>query len=1134
MGWISLVLFYWFSASHAADAFNLDPVGWKSIKNTASWFGYRVIQKDSTSLFVSAPLEQYASDKRGRVFECQVMSGSCTSLPIPVPSSAINMSLGLSMSKDQTSKMVVCGPTITKDCDDITLYGGMCFSVNQNLVTSNPVPPFLEDCPGTDIAFLLDGSGSIHGYEFIDMKNFVKNLIRNLLKQDIRFAVAQYSRFCNIHIRFNQFERNYWENQINQIGQIGGGTNTAGAINMLVNQLFTPEAGARETAKKILIVITDGESQDGYALPDAIAQADRKKIVRYAIGVGSAFSKQSAKLELSKIASSNQNLFRVDSFAALENIRNTLTKNIIAIEGTQTSGDATNMEFAQKGFSAVFISNPLEKFVMSAVGAYGWKGGYHEYYADGREMSSLKDEEMEPDSYLGYSMAVATIDRKPYVIVGAPRYKHWGLVRVFSNDGKAKQTLQQNTKQIGSYFGADVCVLDLDGDSNSDLILVSAPMYREGDQEGKVFIFKFSREYFYSVVSYAGETLMGAAGQRGRFGSSLASLADLNGDGILDVAVGAPLEDNNQGSVYIFNGRRNGVNPTYSQRILGSSVQSGLKFFGLTLSSFALDQSGDGLPDIAVGSKGAVLVLRSRPVVSITTTSSFTPSKIPSTISDCTQPQRISMKVCFLMKRETRDTQDLQAKLTYNMTLDSSRQTYRAFFTAKNRMKVAVIDLKLKENCQNHDIFVECSPEDALNPLINNVKFKFEGNPLPGPGSLRPIMSNNSNPNTNHLLDFEFDCGQDKVCVDNLKVDFNFSGSTVVEVGIAQEMRLTVMVENRGENSYNTHVKLSYPPGLSYRAFTMNQGRVECGSLDSEDEVSPGLTTCNIYRPILKANTKAIFMIHYGIEGSSQFTKTLNFTANVLSGNDQHSPDTEASQTKTIGVKYGIYILIKRFEETTNYVNFTAKEGDVVKPVRQVFQVVNYIRGLNATVVLHVPVKLGAKDIWADPKPFEVPGCRVKNDVQPNITDFKEKLKDHIVVDCSIALCRVFHCDSYLMKERSMFYNISGNISFGWIEQTGLKSAKFELVSEATLKYDKKTYIFTSSDIPVTRVMTIVEVYDEPSYMKQIIGGVVGGLLLLALITAVLYKTGFFKSQYKQMLESAGQETATEGEEALS
>ena len=66
-------------------------------------------------------------------------------------------------------------------------------------------------------------------------------------------------------------------------------------------------------------------------------------------------------------------------------------------------------------------------------------------------------------------------------------------------------------------------------------------------------------------VSDTGVCLLGMEGQRGRFGSSLASLADLNGDGIRDVAVGAPLEDNGQGSVYIFNGRTQGVNPNYSQ-----------------------------------------------------------------------------------------------------------------------------------------------------------------------------------------------------------------------------------------------------------------------------------------------------------------------------------------------------------------------------------------------------------------------------------------------------------------------------------------------------------------------------------------------------------------------------------------
>lgn len=52
----------------------------------------------------------------------------------------------------------------------------------------------------------------------------------------------------------------------------------------------------------------------------------------------------------------------------------------------------------------------------------------------------------------------------------------------------------------------------------------------------------------------------------GRFGTTISSLADLNGDGLRDVAVGAPLEDNNSGAVYIYIGdRHNGIHDLFSQ-----------------------------------------------------------------------------------------------------------------------------------------------------------------------------------------------------------------------------------------------------------------------------------------------------------------------------------------------------------------------------------------------------------------------------------------------------------------------------------------------------------------------------------------------------------------------------------------
>lgn len=49
--------------------------------------------------------------------------------------------------------------------------------------------------------------------------------------------------------------------------------------------MFEPNRGSRENAKKVLIVITDGESNDGLNLPAALKAAKDKGIVRFAVGV---------------------------------------------------------------------------------------------------------------------------------------------------------------------------------------------------------------------------------------------------------------------------------------------------------------------------------------------------------------------------------------------------------------------------------------------------------------------------------------------------------------------------------------------------------------------------------------------------------------------------------------------------------------------------------------------------------------------------------------------------------------------------------------------------------------------------------------------------------------------------------
>lgn len=66
-----------------------------------------------------------------------------------------------------------------------------------------------------------------------------------------------------------------------------------------------------------------------------------------------------------------------------------------------------------------------------------------------------------------------------------------------------------------------------------------------------------------------------------RFGFTVASIGDINGDGYEDIAVGAPLEDqlsnsSSFGSIYIFNGDKDKIKSSFSQvRVLlgiGSSA----------------------------------------------------------------------------------------------------------------------------------------------------------------------------------------------------------------------------------------------------------------------------------------------------------------------------------------------------------------------------------------------------------------------------------------------------------------------------------------------------------------------------------------------------------------------------------
>ena len=160
-------------------------------------------------------------------------------------------------------------------------------------------------------------------------------------------------------------------------------------------------------------------------------------------------------------------------------------------------------------------------------------------------------------------------------------------------------------------FGSAIANMgDLDGDPNTVEVAVGAPgdhTYTEG--AGAVYI--LSLNSYSSIINYRklipGEGCLTEENMyRSGFGTAVASIGDLNGDGIEDLAVGAPFKDLT-GAVYILYMNRGGYVKGYSKinNVFGN-FHADLVLgdeFGCSIANVG-DLDYDGVPDLVVGACG--------------------------------------------------------------------------------------------------------------------------------------------------------------------------------------------------------------------------------------------------------------------------------------------------------------------------------------------------------------------------------------------------------------------------------------------------------------------------------------------------------------------------------------------------
>ncbi|XP_039390009.1 integrin alpha-X-like [Mauremys reevesii] len=1071
-------------------------------------------------------------NETGKVYKCDPGSRRCQEILIQRPPDAMNMSLGLSLAA-RGSQFLVCGPTVHRACGENMYVNGYCFLLDQSLRQLQHIPDTQPQCPKhvTDIALLMDGSGSIAPVDFGKMKTFLSEIMKRFRNTDTQFALMQYSNKFKLHFDFMEYRRSRDPDHLVQgVEQLSGTTRTASAIRKVVRELFTSGRGARDEATKVLIVITDGKKyKDPLSYSDAVPEAERAGIIRYAIGVGRAFSSTAAKKELQKIASepTDEHVFQVDNFDALQGIQSQLQEKIFPSKGTQSqSGSSFQLEMAQEGFSSLLSPDGP---VLGAVGAYDWSGGIYLYGSSGKPSFinvSRTSTDMN-DAYLGYSSQIITANGQSSYVVGAPRYQHTGKVVLFSRGTKGGEWTPRSEvlgKQIGSYFGGTLCAVDLDRDGNTDLVLIGAPMYYTPLNGGQVSICLI---HWSGAMQNCSKTLQGQTGKTfGRFGASMSEIGDISGDGRTDVAIGAPMENDNHGALYIFHGEKGGLSPQYRQRIEGSLFPSRLQYFGQA--SGGTDRTGDGLPDIAVGAQGQVLLLRSRPVLRVRVSISFQPPTIPTSAFDCQGQEQLNTEasraeVCFTVTKSTKDSlgDGISSTIQYSLALDPGRTKIRAAFNSTSPVLSSELHLSIEKKCEVYRITLPLCPEDTVTPITLRLNYTLTGEPIAA-----AILSEDSTPVSAGSLPFQKDCGLDGRCDDQLEISFNFSGLSTLVVGVTPELNTTVSIQNRGENSYSTRVQFFYPAALSYRRVLLLQSNrralaVKCSSAVGSEEQTQRNSTCQINHPIFWSGAEAVFIATFDISSEADLGDRLQITAKASS--DNGGPITERMEHRAeLPVKYGIFIILTSHEESTKYVNFAEEAGKSV-PVTHQYEVKNLRqRSVPISVTFQFPVELSGVRVWdaSEVVPSKPQLAQCTSEVgTPGPKDFVKQMNERPLLDCSVATCKKIRCRiTSLEMQQPLEFMIKGNVSFQWVSQT--QQQKVSLVSEARIEYKEEKY--TQKEGFVQRqVQTVVERSEVYNYLPIIVGSSVGGLVLLALITAALYKFGFFKRQYKQMMEDA-------------
>lgn len=585
------------------------------------------------------------------------------------------------------------------------------------------------------------------------------------------------------------------------------------------------------------------------------------------------------------------------------------------------------------------ISNFLTEdlIIMGAPGTSYWTGSVLVFNTSSRGMSVYLDDDtgaVSFGSYLGYAVGAGHFlgPSSVEVVGGAPQYNQRGKVFIFAVDSNMLRVITEvSGKELGSYFGSSVCVVDLNADGLSDL-LVGAPMATGiTREEGRVHVYINKGE---ANLLEAEFQLTGSNAYAARFGETIADLGDLDDDGYSDVAVGAPQEDELKGAVYIYNGRKEGISPTPSQRITGSTLGRDLRMFGQSLSS-GIDIDANGYHDVAVGAflSDSAVVLRTRPVIQVKAFLTL-PEQIDQRVALCHEHKTptvcLKVTVCFSVKsRHFRGAIDLQYNLTSDL-LHKPSFPHRFYFHgngSSNSTKGHVRARHGQLTCTTHVAYQRKDVRDIFTPVRFEVSYSHRETSTHRTKNfppLKPILQQSAgHQNTiSNQTWFARSCS-----LVNCSANMQLSAQLVLPhqqqyfpLGSGQTIMLKTSLLNSGDDAFLPRLTLRFPNNVHYIKVLQNQDNVVSCDVTQEVNSTKAGVDCSITSLVLSAQGQ--LNISFLLDVNQNSTPG-DIMIHVSTSSDNYEREEylhDNSASLLLPLKYGVNVNIHGFVTPTSFV----------------------------------------------------------------------------------------------------------------------------------------------------------------------------------------------------------------------